>query len=103
MMNYHDVNGQLTKAGRKLSDRARKILAPLIFPAKDGWEAKEREMIVIAALSAVRVLRALRIMKPLNLFRDTRCYWCGKPVPVKGGKKVRRMWVHSGTCYRMSH
>lgn len=63
---YHDSNGQLTKAGRRLSDKARKILVPLILPAKDGWEAKEREMIVVAALSSVRVLKALKIMKPLR-------------------------------------
>jgi hypothetical protein len=65
-MKYHDANGQLTKAGRRLSDKARKIVGPLILPARDGWEAKEREMIVIAALSRVRVLKALKIMKPLK-------------------------------------
>lgn len=62
-MKYHDANGQLTKAGRRLHNVAWNALKPLIQPAKNGWEAKEREMIIVSALSSVRVLRALKVMR----------------------------------------
>jgi hypothetical protein len=65
-MKYHDANGQFTKAGRQLWNRAKDVLTPLIQSSKDGWEAKERELIINSALSAARVLKALKIMKPLK-------------------------------------
>lgn len=64
-MKYHDANGQLTKAGRRLHSKAWNVLKPLMQGARDGWEAKEREMIIVSALSAVRVLRALKVMRLL--------------------------------------
>lgn len=65
-MKYHDSNGQLTTVGRRLHNRAWKVLKPLIQSAKDGWEAKEREMIIASALSGVRVLKALKMLRPLK-------------------------------------
>jgi hypothetical protein len=63
---YHDANGQLTKAGVRLYKKARNVLKPLIQPAKNGWEAKEREMIIASALSGVRVLKAMKMLSPLR-------------------------------------
>lgn len=65
-MKYHESNGQLTKAGCRLWDKAKKAIEPLIRPAKDGWDAKEREMVIASALSSVRVLRSVNVMKPIR-------------------------------------
>jgi len=60
-MKYYDENGHLTKAGGRLSRRAQKIIRPLIVPSKSGWEAKERELVVVSAVSAVRLMTALKM------------------------------------------